>query len=75
MLRQLRQRVNFETALLVLVLLGFAVVTYMYMQITETKSEFEKERQNYANDVMVLRKQQEETLLRAQDVQSWLKEL
>ena len=75
MLRQLRQRVNFETALLVLVLLGFAVVTYMYMQITETKSDFEKERQNYANDVMGLRKQQEETLLRAQDVQSWLKEL
>ena len=75
MLRQLRQRVNFETALLVLVLLGFALVAYMYMQIIETRSDFEKERQDYAKDVRGLRNQQEETLLRTQDVESWLKEL
>ena len=75
MLRQLRQHVNFETALLVLVLLGFALVAYMYMQIIETRSDFEKERQDYAKDVRGLRNQQEETLLRTQDVESWLKEL
>ena len=75
MLRQLRQHVNFETALLVLVLLGFALVAYMYMQIMETRSDFEKERQDYGKDVRGLRNQQEETLLRAQDVESWLKEL
>ena len=75
MLRQLRQLVNFETALLVLVLLGFALVAYMYMQIIETRSDFEKERQDYAKDVRGLRNQQEETLLRTQDVESWLKEL
>ena len=75
MLRQLRQHVNFEAALLVLVLLGFALVAYMYMQIMETRSDFEKERQDYGKDVRGLRNQQEETLLRAQDVESWLKEL
>ena len=75
MLRQLRHHVNFETALLVLVLLGFALVAYMYMQIMETRSDFEKERQDYGKDVRGLRNQQEETLLRAQDVESWLKEL
>ena len=75
MLRQLRQHVNFETALLVLVLLGFALVAYMYMQIIETRSDFEKERQDYGKDVRGLRNQQEETLLRTQDVESWLKEL
>lgn len=75
MLRQLRPHVNPETGLLVLVLLGFVLVGYVYLQIMGSRSDFAKERQDYAKDVTEFRKQQEETLGKAHDLENWSEEL